>query len=166
VTKPLADFYRAAGMRDGHRNECKVCHRAQKRQRYDSAEAVARVQEWRRRNPERFKEWQRANNARPERKRKQRDLYYRRTFGVSAARFDEILASQGGGCAICGVTPDRAASLHLDHCHERNLIRGILCVSCNQGLGQFRDDPGLLARAAAYLGRHGPGPRADSLPPR
>jgi hypothetical protein len=80
-----------------------------------------------------------------------RDLYYRRTFGVSADEFDRLLAEQGGGCAICGVIPKRAASLHLDHDHDTGAIRGILCLSCNQGVGQFRDDPGLLEKAARYL---------------
>ena len=52
--KPLADFYRAAGMRDGHRNDCKSCNLAAKRASYDTATAVARVTKWRDDNPERF----------------------------------------------------------------------------------------------------------------
>jgi hypothetical protein len=49
------------------------------------------------------------------------------------------------------VTPKRAANLHLDHCHGSGELRGILCLSCNQGLGNFADDPARLERAAAYL---------------
>jgi Recombination endonuclease VII len=56
-----------------------------------------------------------------------------------------------GGCAICGKRPARVASLHLDHCHDTGDVRGILCLSCNQGIGQFRDDPDLLEAAARYL---------------
>ena len=47
--------------------------------------------------------------------------------------------------------PERAASLHLDHCHDTGAIRGILCLSCNQGLGKVHDDPDLLEAAARYL---------------
>lgn len=151
--KPLDDFYRMAGMRDGHRNECKACNLAEKKQRYqaDPAKAIARVKEWQKANPERVKETRRLNNARPERRRKQRDTYYRRTFGISADDFDALLAEQGGGCAICCSVPDRAASLHLDHDHVSGELRGILCLSCNQGVGKFRDDPELLERAATYV---------------
>ena len=80
-----------------------------------------------------------------------RDAYYRRTFGMSADDVDAMLLAQGGGCAICGKRPEREASLHVDHCHDTGRVRGIICLNCNQGLGQFGDDPDLLERAAAYL---------------
>jgi hypothetical protein len=154
--KPLDDFYQMAGMRDGHRNECKACNLAEKKRRYegDPEKHIDRVVRWREANRDRFNAYQRRNNARPERKRAMRDAYYRRTFGISADDFDALLDSQGGGCAICGTQPERVANLHLDHCHDSGGIRGILCVSCNQGIGQFRDDPDLLDAAARYL-RHG-----------
>lgn len=152
-TKPLDDFYKMAGMRDGHRNECKSCNLAAKRRRYEAEpdKYIGMVNRWRANNREHVNAYQRRNNARPERKRAQRDAYYRRTFGISADDFDAILAEQGGGCAICGKLPDRAASLHLDHCHDTGAIRGILCLSCNQGLGKFREDADLLDAAARYL---------------
>ena len=149
--KPLDDFHRATDMRDGHRNECKPCFRDLAKARYDSASAVARATQWRKDNPERFRKWQAEYRARPERKRKMRDLYYRRTFGISADDFDALLGEQGGGCAICECAPEREASFHLDHDHVTGEIRGILCLSCNQGVGQFRDDAQLLERAAAYV---------------
>ena len=40
----------------------------------------------------------------------------------------------------------------LDHNHGTGEFRGFLCDSCNTGLGKFRDDPDLLARAIDYLG--------------
>ena len=93
-TKQLDDFYKMAGMRDGHRNECKACNLAQKRRRYeaDPDKHIAHVQAWRQSNREHFNAWQRRNNARPERKRKQRDAYYRRTFGISAHDVDALAA--------------------------------------------------------------------------
>jgi hypothetical protein len=142
-----------AGMRDGHRNECKECLRAQHRDWYrrNREHSIAYVKEWQRANAEHLNAYRREYNARPERKRKQRDAYYRRTFGISADEFDALLASQGGGCAICGSVPERAASFHLDHDHLTGAIRGILCLSCNQALGHFRDDPVVLQRAAEYV---------------
>jgi hypothetical protein len=153
LNKPVSAFYAMAGMRDGYRNECKACFQAAARARYDSAASVERATRWQKQNPERVAAYQAEYRNRPERKRAMRDLYYRRTYGISADEVDEMLAAQGGGCAICGVLPERLGSLHVDHDHQHGHLRGLLCVSCNQGLGQFRDDPEVLLAAIDYLRR-------------
>lgn len=82
-----------------------------------------------------------------------RNAKLRYAFGVGLVEYERLLAAQGGGCAICGaVVSDRwRRRLAVDHCHDTGRVRGLLCARCNFGLGQFRDDPGLLARAIAYL---------------
>jgi hypothetical protein len=147
------EFYRMAEMRDGFRNQCKDCMRARRRAWYarNRERSIAYAKSWQVAHPERVVESRRRLNALPERKRKLRDAYYRRAFGISADEYDELLARQGGKCAICGEKPERAASLHLDHDHVTGEVRAILCLSCNQGIGKFRDDPELLERAARYL---------------
>lgn len=149
--KPFEEFYRADGMRDGCRNECKACFKAQARARYDSAAAVERARQWALRNPERAAQYRKEYRDRPERKRAMRDGYYRRTYGLSADDVDTILDAQGGGCAICGELPEKLGKLHLDHDHVTGDIRGLLCQPCNHALGLFQDDPELLRAAVAYL---------------
>lgn len=79
----------------------------------------------------------------------------RKQYGITVEQYDAMLAAQGGGCAICGDPPDgvgrAGVRLHVDHCHATNRVRGLLCNSCNNGLGRFRDRPELLRAAAAYL---------------
>ena len=43
----------------------------------------------------------------------------------------------------------------VDHDHKTNKIRGLLCNSCNRGLGYFRDDIRMVRKAAKYLERRG-----------
>lgn len=50
-------------------------------------------------------------------------------------------------CTICG----NETKLVVDHDHKANRVRGMLCNRCNQGLGQFKDDPELLEFARIYL---------------
>lgn len=67
----------------------------------------------------------------------------------------EMRAIQQGRCAICN-TPEEDAPkrrLHVDHDHESNAVRGLLCGLCNTGLGQFKDDPQRLFAAIDYLRR-------------
>lgn len=54
-------------------------------------------------------------------------------------------------CGICGRLVKRMA---IDHNHKTGQVRGRLCISCNAGLGGFRDDPELLQRAIQYLSKH------------
>lgn len=65
-----------------------------------------------------------------------------------------MLVAQNGGCVICGSpSPKRKGSVHLvvDHCHKTGAVRGLLCYRCNVGLGNFEDDPTLVAAALEYL---------------
>lgn len=75
-------------------------------------------------------------------------------FGITAPQYDWLLKQQGGGCRICHrqEKPDRALSI--DHDHTTTIVRGLLCITCNLGIGQFRDDPVRLRAASAYLERH------------
>ena len=74
------------------------------------------------------------------------------TYGLTKAELDLLLA-QNESCAICGTAewggPHKKPNV--DHDHATGKVRGILCASCNNGLGRFRDDPALLQAAITYL---------------
>jgi hypothetical protein len=74
----------------------------------------------------------------------------RRKYGITAQIKVEMLSSQGEGCAIC-FKPLTYSSGHVDHDHSTGKVRGILCLTCNAGLGQFGDSKKLLMAALSYL---------------
>jgi hypothetical protein len=152
VTKPLSEFYKSAGMSDGHRSDCKACNLARKKVWYaqNRDAVIAKVKSWQRATTEvgRYNAYQRA--YRRTRTQEMREGHLRRTFGITQADYEALLTRQGGGCGICGRTPGKV-SLHVDHDHETGEIRGLLCVGCNNALGQLHDDPVLLYRAADYV---------------
>lgn len=76
----------------------------------------------------------------------------RRTYNITPEQYDEILAIQGGRCAICRKKPG-ATRFAVDHNHRTNKVRGLLCpVRCNHDLLGRRDqDPELFLRAYEYL---------------
>jgi hypothetical protein len=74
-----------------------------------------------------------------------------RDYGITEFQYNLILKSQNGNCAICGGVNASGKALAVDHCHETNKIRGLLCDNCNPGLGYFKDDKTLLLKAITYL---------------
>lgn len=70
-------------------------------------------------------------------------------------RFDVMLAEQDGKCGICArpFTFNRRHDALVDHDHRTGKVRGLLCNSCNTGLGKMGDSIVGLERAIAYLRR-------------
>lgn len=71
---------------------------------------------------------------------------------LAPADYDSLMGLQGGRCAICRQPPEKGRRLAVDHCHQEDFVRGLLCNRCNLGQG-FMEDPDLRARALAYLER-------------
>jgi hypothetical protein len=96
--------------------------------------------------------WQKQQEryGRPDVKAAIRAKRFLKVYGITLEQYDDILASQGGGCAICGVKPGNK-HLAVDHCHKNNVVRGLLCHRCNAAIGLLKDMPGLCIRAATYL---------------
>ena len=61
----------------------------------------------------------------------------------------------GKKCQICGKkSTGRWRTLHIDHDHRRDIVRGILCIKCNLGIGCFLDNIKLLKKAIVYLEKY------------
>ncbi|MGH7239024.1 MAG: endonuclease VII domain-containing protein [Candidatus Saccharimonadales bacterium] len=83
-----------------------------------------------------------------------RNYHLRRRYGVTAKQVKDTIKDQGGLCPICGELLDLDAekrTVHQDHDHRTNKPRGVLCSSCNQGLGNFKDSIDRLEAAVKYL---------------
>lgn len=72
-------------------------------------------------------------------------------YGITVEDYVRMLVEQNGRCAICLSEYPGPNAFHVDHDHATGKVRGLLCTRCNPGLGYFRDDPELLARAIEYL---------------
>lgn len=75
----------------------------------------------------------------------------KREYGISRESYLALVRSQNSRCAICLEKHDDHFLLHVDHCHDTGLIRGLLCQRCNQAIGLMRDKPELMLSAARYL---------------
>ena len=118
----------------------------------------AKLRKWHNDNKDKksqsFKNWSEKNKARL------RGSSLARKYGLSNEDYISMFESQIGLCAICnepqqGITKDgETRFLCVDHCHSTGKVRELLCVKCNTGLGQFRDNPEFLIKASKYLVKH------------
>ena len=82
--------------------------------------------------------------------KRDRNLKYR--YGVSSEEFEIMLQSQGDSCAICRKEYVKGNNrFHIDHCHDKGHIRGILCHDCNTALGKLGDTAESISRVLKYL---------------
>ncbi len=80
--------------------------------------------------------------------KKQREKQIERNYGISKKDKDNLFEEQNGRCAICG---EFSSVLCVDHNHNTGVVRGLLCSQCNFGLGNFKDNIGVLEKAIKYL---------------
>ena len=119
------------------------------------------VSNWRKNNPEKvLAQKQRYNDKNGNWYEKNKDLYrnnhYNKMYGITLKDYDFMLEQQNYKCKICGVSSElimeqSGKSLSVDHNHTTNEIRGLLCNSCNSGLGHFKDDIDIMNEAINYL---------------
>ena len=121
VEKPLDSFGSNRRTKDGLQHYCKECRSALKKKGYC-----------------------------PD---KEADQQLKRKYGITLEDYDRLLENQEGCCSICGTDEPGGGKgrFHVDHNHITGKVRGLLCNSCNTGLGRFKDSPEVLLKAAAYL---------------
>lgn len=78
-----------------------------------------------------------------------------RKYGVTRKEYENLLKIQANKCKLCD-SEDSGTYKHkhafsVDHCHITGKIRGLLCNTCNRGLGLFKDNIKLLEKAVKYL---------------
>lgn len=76
----------------------------------------------------------------------QRKHHAQTRYGITLEEYDSWF-ERFPACQLCGST----VKLCLDHDHETGTIRGVLCSSCNTGMGMLGDSPQGLWKAFSYL---------------
>lgn len=86
-----------------------------------------------------------------------------RRYDLTVEQFEKMIEDQSGLCAVCFTKPEpRPGSFygfHVDHDHNccsgtrtcGQCTRGLLCNTCNSGLGMFKDNTKTLSNAIKYL---------------
>jgi len=85
----------------------------------------------------------------------EKDYQLRKKYGITLARFNQMMINQNHECAACRVEwIEWEKQFAVDHDHATGQVRGLLCQGCNVALGHIREDPKRLAGLVEYLQRY------------
>jgi hypothetical protein len=96
------------------------------------------------------------NNA----ERKQRDHYFRMasiktSYGLTEVDFQDMMNQQKGCCEICSKDfSELSTRASIDHDHDTNKVRGLLCPRCNTLLGTIESNEDLLHKVVEYKDKY------------
>ena len=98
----------------------------------------------------------RKQNRKNDNSEKSKNRHLKRKYNINLEEYNRLWEEQEGCCKICGeheTVQDK--SLVVDHNHETNKVRGLLCNDCNSGIGFLKDNITVLAKAIEYLEKEG-----------
>jgi hypothetical protein len=121
--KERSEYYKWKSRQDGLAAYCIPCFRE-------------RNKKWKKENPEKYKSATIATSRKIK-------------YGISREDYAQMLVDQNNQCAICKKQIGWEAAV--DHCHNTDKIRGLLCRNCNLGLGGFKDNIETIRKAISYV---------------
>ena len=140
--KEIIEFAKDKSKKDGHQRLCKKCDSRKSREYYNA-------------NKDKIKE--REKKYRRLRLNWNRYRRVKRKYNLSDFEYDSMIINQESSCAICKKKNIFFFAVDHDHkcCSEKTscgkCVRGLLCNSCNWGLGNFNDDIDTMLKAIDYL---------------
>jgi hypothetical protein len=112
--------------------QCKACNALKAKKRYwEDPEG----------HKEKTKNWVKNNRE------KCRVIFRKHRYKISDVDYQKMKSDSAGLCAICS----SSEKLFIDHDHITGKIRGLLCRTCNLGLGHMRDSALNLRKSIDYL---------------
>lgn len=147
LTLPVADFHKDKSKKTGLRERCKSCRCKHKSGSLEK-KCIACGDSFKINN----------TNAKAQKYCGVACQKYHIRYGISEYEYEDMLISCENKCMICGEKEKaidkrtgKKYALAIDHCHDSGKVRGILCSSCNIGIGLFNDNVDKLKNAINYL---------------
>lgn len=170
-TKKLSEFFKRTISYDGLMCQCKSCKKEYAQRPKVKTRTNERQQVIRKTSEAKAKRWEYEHRPGVVARRKEyintpkitlsrRNSNFKTKYGISLEQYRTMFAGQNGVCSICGLPEKRISRgnltrLSVDHCHDTNKVRGLLCNRCNTAIGCFGDNIDIMASAISYLGQCG-----------
>lgn len=157
----INNFYKRSDTKCGLMSRCKSCLKDIDLKRKDKTSQYKK--KWKMNNKDKAKNYyennkekilrkSRERNATPEGKIKQKIINLKR-YNLTLEQYNKMLINQNHKCAICNIDEvnTKTKRLVVDHNHNTNEIRNLLCSPCNFLIGLAKENPEILRKSAEYL---------------
>jgi hypothetical protein len=151
--KEVTDFFKTTRSSVGVERQCKKCVQ----QKRLEAKRLRRETDanWRLKEIEGWRKERERRKLLPDYKRSHQNRNYKSKYGLTIEEVEDRIKARNNLCDICKKEPDnRYKKLYVDHNHETNEVRGMLCHYCNFAIGLLKEDPHLLQEALQYLKKY------------
>jgi hypothetical protein len=151
--KALDEFPKRIAVANGLQGRCKACEKIYKAKLYlrNHAENKRKHKANYQKNIERYRELSRQHYRRTAKVSNVKRRCKKR--GITVEQYEQMLIDQNHSCATC----EKWLHEHersIDHCHETNIVRGILCDNCNTAIGLMKDSIKICESIIAYLRKY------------
>jgi len=135
IDKDECEFRVRPNLKRGYNSWCKECESEANKARYIPKAKIKKE----------------VNSEEIKLEAKKRILKYR--YGITYEVYKQMYVEQEKKCLICEKEYELGGrnGLYVDHCHQTNIVRGLLCPGCNTAIGILREDKKLFNNAMAYL---------------
>jgi hypothetical protein len=82
---------------------------------------------------------------------KKKNIELIKKYGITLKQLQQMIIAQNNKCAICHSLFKNNKDTQVDHDHDKNIIRQLLCSKCNVGLGYFDENIERMKNAIEYI---------------
>lgn len=149
-------FVKDKNRKDGLYPQCKACRKKFDQDNKEKITVRRKIYDEKPENKKRQSNYNKKRREKPENIKREKDSHLKNNYGITIQEFEAFEKQQDERCRICKKHKSEAGrkGLHVDHNHKTGKVRGLLCTSCNQGLGRFKDNAVFLRNAADYIDEH------------
>lgn len=121
---------------NGYNSWCKECQRKDTRSRYQPKPKKKKV-----------------TKSKEEIKLAAKKRMLKHRYNITYEEYTQMYDNHNKRCAICKTKKKLGghSGLYVDHNHETNEVRGLLCTKCNSAIGKLKENKEILLEVIKYL---------------
>lgn len=134
------NFFKDVSSKDSLSSQCKSCRKTKREDPEIKKRNSERSKQWLLDNPNYHKDYWKEYIKTDHGQDVRTNGKLKRLYNITLEEYDQMFEDQNGKCKICGTEENGNKRFSVDHDHETEKVRGLLCYRCNTSLGWFENN--------------------------